>query len=477
MAKATSSASRIRPLIKKKEPVKATRSLSLDSTDSTHSVDSETIGTVERNQRFPIQFSYTHDQNSALRIIPSNWRSSTHLGSTEQGDHVTAYVLLLKIFFNLEGEHIRSIPKKFITNIVNTILPEKKELFIELANKAIKKMTIAQKKRREFITTLAKDDPYTKEINNSMRANEYHTSIGYLQEAAEKLITEINSLKEESFPAIRKENTLEIKKLEISEQVRSKIDGIKYKEFQDILLKEIAKSKKLTDKDIDETSKKIIINSKDIDIPDFLTNDNGEIGIGKLNEFIKSLVPLKKQDEKGAIAKLEEIESQIIEKRKIDPKKIGQSCAMLYDYPKVGNDPKTKKPCDDLDVLCKTMARHIIITFTAFKPLQTLPQKDKEQIFNVFVGQIFEKQLWKLHKIEDKKGKETPLTLDLLKAGIREFAELDFKDNKLRMYTETEREHMRIIEEAAKKAEDDKVNSKVIEAKAEKASGSKVRRA
>ena len=81
----------------------------------------------------------------------------------------------------------------------------------------------------------------------------------------------------------------------------------------------------------------------------------------------------------------------------------------------------------------------LLYIFTAFKNLKSLPKNYKEEIYNQFCDLILEKQLWKYHEIDVGDGKMEKLNREILKGKIAKFAQLDFGNNKLKMFSNQER--------------------------------------
>lgn len=137
-------------------------------------------------------------------------------------------------------------------------------------------------------------------------------------------------------------------------------------------------------------------------------------------DFLTSITPLKKYHEGSAIEKIEKLIKLDGSMNKDNFVEIGRYSAQLFDYPKVN-----KVEQDDATVLYEAIPRHMIIIFAAFKDLRSLDPKDKETIYDAFLDQILDLQLWKGHEVENDKSEKVLLNREILKRMVLKYSNID----------------------------------------------------
>lgn len=415
--------------------------------------DSDKIENIENKQKFPVQFQHIPG-GSTLRIIVSDWRFPTTVKGT-QGDHVIAYTLILHALLNLEGEYIRETPKLFYNRIIKTLIPDSKDNFKAIISDMYKEVK-EYKTKRDASVTKEKKAENKDYLNSALKVAEYNLVTNCLQKISENFVSYFNAMEGEAFASGRKEGAITFAKKIMKKEAETRIDKKKFPTFRKELLDSIESLTKITDTEFTKISKTLIPKLTGEKIPDQFIGERKKITIEKLTDFLKDIAVLKKQEESHATTGLNDAnEYARLHSKVINNKSVGKLCAMLFDYPKVGNNPRTGEVRDDLDVLCQAIPRLIITTFTAFKHLQKLNKKDKEIIYDTVLDQILEKQLWKFHKITNSSGVKVCLRESTLKDEINNFAVIEFSNqgnDELRMLSQTEKD---LREEAKRKAEEE----------------------
>jgi hypothetical protein len=162
-------------------------------------------------------------------------------------------------------------------------------------------------------------------------------------------------------------------------------------------------------------------------IPNFLLSKRGSLTKASLLVFLKMHTPYKKYHEGRAIKQLGTTLNQLKETPQQNKseklKEIRFLCFKLFDYPRVNDDI-----CNDITILCQAIPRHWIIINAAFNILKKIEQVEKQIVYDAFLENILVLQCWSNHRINIK-NKAVPLTLNLLKEKVLEFATVDINFN------------------------------------------------
>ena len=417
--------------------------------------DEESLGKLDSvyNKKFTARVSYKDiTQNDIvinsipeLILIPSDWRLETAIESHDQGDHVTAYVLLLSSFSHCKGENVKNLPELVYELAVN-VLPDHANIFLQARQNINDVLNRYRKIRVEAIASLKaecdKKEIFISAVENNLKKAEIDAIARHIEDSIDQFITIINKLEDESFSQTRKKSITENYLLQQSIVILEKIDFLKekkYSNFKQILFnsirnvaeKMVSQNKSsITDKTLKNITEIIFKNIlKETKIPTALLSKSGNLTQATLIDFLKRYVPLKKYHEGHAISHIKN-KIVILEKTTDQTKRneilshIGFLCFSLFDYPKV-NDEKFNNE----HILYQAIPRHLIIINAAFSYLKQIPPKEKEILYDAFLNNILVLQLWEGHLVLNKIKKLVPLDFHLLKEKILEFASLDVNHN------------------------------------------------
>lgn len=417
--------------------------------------DDESLGVLSSisHKKFTARITYVNKEEKGiivesipeLMLIPSDWRLPTAIEGGHQGDHVTAYVLLLSSFSHCKGESIKNLPQ-LICKLAITVLPDNAKYFLEAQENIGKIIKSHTEIRKEAVASLqaecTKDKTFTASVENSLRKVEIELIARHIEETIDKFITIVNELHDETFPQKRKESinaSYLLQQLIVILKEVPFLNEKKYNQFMVCLIQTIdEESKKSNCKKTDSVSDKMLTNIitsflkydlEKVEIPAQLLSKQGNLTQKVLLNFLKNHVPLKKYHEGYAIRDISTQVSTLKEtksatKRKKILNEIGFLCFCLFDYPRVNN---TK--LNDLSVLCQALPRHLIIINAAFGYLKNISSDEKKIIYNAFLNHVLKLQLWSQHEYKGKKQENCALTLNVLNQKILEFSSLDEEYN------------------------------------------------
>ncbi len=414
----------------------------IDNSD-TWSVDSKEEGlgkmsaAVARDKRFAARVSYDEQGIPTLNLIPSTWRYATS-AEVAQGDHVSAYILMLETLTSCKGENIKKLPD-ILYKLATSLIPEERAGFKKLHDDVIKNLSEHRTIRKDTTGRLrAENFLHTKEVKEMLKKQETEIVARHVEDVADKIISLLNEMESSAF-SNRKEASIPL----VREGMKKAVDRNfpnsatdNFEPLRKILKTEIDKLETTTERPrkgvglvqvADAIVKEItdtITKDPSFKIPeDLKTQTKRATNQEKILGMLKEITPLKKESESDAIGILRRIDN--------DPKnyklqEIAVQITRLFDYAKTGDR-------DDEKVLYEAIPKHLAIIFSAFKNLQTLPTKNKTEIYEGFLDRLLEKQLWSLHKIKDEAGATVTLTRDILKKEVGKVAEVNFSTNEIRL--------------------------------------------
>ncbi|NBV06297.1 MAG: hypothetical protein EBS06_03555 [Proteobacteria bacterium] len=442
-----------------RQAVKDSKAIDLLDDSDTWSEDSGEHGlgqmgqNVERRKRAAVRVSYDQFGVPQLNLIPSEWRYPTNLGS-DQGDHVSAYVLMLEVLIGCKGDDIKKLPDT-LYKTVTAIMPDKKDEFKRLRDDVVSKVARERTIRKDTTQHLRKIGySQVSEVKDRMKKGEVELIANYVEEAADRFVTEVNRMENSAFSGRKKDLSMDV--------VRTRMNQLVNEKFPDIGRNDFSAFRKIFTDSIGylettaENSKKKNQGRKVYDLHDIALeiqrriasesvwvhptfSRTGNITLKGLLDFLKEITPLKKESESSAIESLREINDEVARTKKLKKKVsneigaisstelVGNLAAKLFDYPKIGDGN------DSEIVLCESLPKHLIFIFSAFKHLQILPKADKEAIYDSFLDRILDKQLWCTHVVQNHLGQSVYLNREILKTEISKIAEIDFEKNHFRM--------------------------------------------
>lgn len=442
--------------------------------------DEESLGQLESvyHKKFTARVSYKDilengivvDSIPELTLIPSDWRLETAMEGNQQGDHVIAYVLLLSSFSHCKGENIKALPE-LVYNLAVDVLPDYQAQFLQKKKKNDEMVKQFREIRVETVSSLKaecdKAETFLRAVENNLKKAEIESIARHIEENINHVIMILNQLQDESFSQRRKESitgnyVLQQLKLIIDKKITF-LNEKKYLVFKTILLNAIESEAKktmyqttsgITDKTLTNIAKMILEDDcTDIEIPDQLLSQSGNLTQTALLDFLKTYTPLKKYHEGHAIkhiethiSKLKKITSPTLQKELLN--QIGFCCFNLFDYPKV-NDAELNNEY----VLYQAIPRHMIIILSAFSGLKVLTSSEKKIIYEALLNHILMLQLWKGYPVVNNKNEIKPLNLTLLKKRILEFANLDVNHDFSMKPTSSQPKQVSVSDVQAKKTQ------------------------
>ncbi|MBA2656032.1 MAG: hypothetical protein H0U70_03505 [Tatlockia sp.] len=415
--------------------------------------DEESLGQLElvAHKKFTARVSYRDiieqgvviQSIPELMLIPSDWRLETGL-KDHQGDHVTAYVLLLSSFSHCQGENVKKLPE-LVYNLAARTLPNDKKIFLEKKEKNDIELTVLRKRRIDTIACLkvysGEEESTIQAVENTLRKAEIELIARHLEDSVDCFITKINQLDDESFSQKRKESLTGHYILQQLIQILKTVSWLqekKYLQFRTSLIAAIQNESKNTsyqkpggivEKTFINIANTILAaqpNTKDIPLQ-LISESSNKLTQELLISFLKANTPFKKYHEGQAI---KDIQSCILELRTTSRSArnnllaaIGFQCFKLFDYPRVNDNN-----LNNVTVLYQALPRHFIIINAAFSDLNSLVIKEKQLIYNVFLTKVLLLQNWEGYPVS--KGKiKTLLNLKILQEKILDFATLDINHN------------------------------------------------
>lgn len=444
-----------------KQAVKDSKDIELPDDSDTWSKDSGEHGlgqmgqNVERRKRAAVRVSYDESGIPQLNLIPSEWRYPTNLGS-DQGDHVSAYVLMLEVLIGCKGDDIKKLPDT-LYKTVTAIMPDKKDEFKKLRDDVVSKVARERTIRKDTTQHLRKIGySQVSEVKDRMKKGEVELIASYVEEVADRFVTEVNRMENSAFSGRKKDLSMDVIRARMNQLVDTKLadnDGRSFNQFRDLIkyaIGYLGTTAGKTVKKVKGTKTKIL----DLqDITDWLCSEStrqnltfhpilsrsGTVNKKTLFDFLKEITPLKKESESHAIEELRVINDEIARTKKLrraradfgvvstaEEERVGDLIAKLFDYPKIGEN-------DSERVLYESLPKHLVFIFSAFKHLQILPKANKEAIYDSFLDRVLDKQLWCTHVVQNYLGQSVYLNREILKTEIIKIAEIDFENNNFRM--------------------------------------------
>lgn len=443
-----------------RQAVKDSKAIELPDDSDTWSEDSGEHGlgqmgqNVERRKRAAVRVSYDQSGIPQLNLIPSEWRYPTNLGS-EQGDHVSSYVLMLEVLVGCKGDDIKKLPDT-LYKTVTAIMPDKKDEFKRLRDDVVSKVARERTIRKDTTQHLRKIGySQVSEVKDRMKKGEVELIASYVEEVADRFVTEVNRMENSAFSGRKKDLSMDV--------VRTRMTQLVCERFPDVNRNDFSNFRKIFTETIRflettaEKSQKKIDGRKIHDLHDValeiqrrIANERvwvhpnfsraGNVTLKGLQDFLKEITPLKKESESHAIEDLRVINDEIARTKKLrraradfgvvsitEEERVGNLIAKLFDYPKIGDGNDSER------VLYESLPRHLILVFSAFKHLQVLPKTEKEAIYNSFLDRVLDKQLWCTHFVPDHSGQGVYINREILRTEISKIAEIDFENNHFRM--------------------------------------------
>ncbi len=413
--------------------------------------DEESLGKLDSvyHKKFTARVSYKDiiengfviNSIPELILIPSDWRLETAMQENNQGDHVTAYVLLLSSLSHCKGENIKLLPE-LVCKLASDVLPDHKELFLQKKQKNVEALNRYRTVRVETISSLKaecdKSASFVSMVENNLKKVEIESIARHIEESIDHFIMIINKLEDESFSQKRKQSITGKYILQRLRTIIEKVELLNDKQhhkFRDIILNAILDEENKINSGVTEQTLKRITDTiskndfSNIKIPQQFLSKSFKLTKGIVLEFLKAHTPLKKYHEGYVIKDIKIIILELVKtndqfKRNELLNKIGFLCFNLFDYPRVNDDKM-----NDEYVLYQAIPRHFIIINSAFGDLKVITSNEKKVIYNTFLNNILMLQLWRGYHVLDNNSEIKPLELNLLKERILKFANLDQEHN------------------------------------------------
>lgn len=400
------------------------------------------------NKKFTAKVSYQEIKEGGisrsipeLALIPSGWRHETNDLVKDQGDHVTAYVLLLCSFSHCAGENIKSLPR-MVYNLAVSVLPDYQPLF---EAKLKQNRECLDDSRQLRITTLAslrafanKSEDNLEKVEQVFKRDEINQIAEHIEDTIHEFITIVNKLEGETFASERKKSltkTYLFKELQTLLNTNPVILKPRYAPFKAAIFNTLQK-------EIDKKSTKTAINGEDIKriinamvtcnipqkhIPSEFRKADGTLNKSSFERFLNDHIPCKKYHEGAVINEIKQTLDSLMlvprTKQRISYlENIGVECFKLFDYPRVAD-----RTLNDEHTLYHAIARHWIIINAAFAQLKKLSSSEKETIYDTFLNTILQRQLWYKQEVSSIRhpGKMRSLNLALLKSKVLTIANQD----------------------------------------------------
>tara|TARA_Y100001960_G_C14678213_1_gene829672 strand:- start:263 stop:1420 length:1158 start_codon:yes stop_codon:yes gene_type:complete len=357
----------------------------------------------------------------------------------KQGDHVSAYILLLSSFAHCQGENVKTLPQR-IHELIMRALPDDQTFFTDKKNccdNTFKQQRITRKKTVAVMEAHSDESAdFIANVDINMKTAEMQTIAQYIEDVADAFISRLNCLKEGAFAQERKASLLKPYLMQTFRYLLKNhpiLQDKKYDLFVEKLMDTVKKvmskttSSNLSNnqlfKKIHQQMAALSLDSSAIP-PQFLSR-NQRLHQTHFLAFLNDNFPCKKYHEgtviKAISTQLKELATQQ-KGRLISLKNIGYECFKLFDYPYVPD-----QTLNDEYVLSSAIARHWIILHAAFEPLSRLSYIEKEQIYDTFLEKILTLQGWYQHQttLSEHDDNLENLTLATLKEKVLTVAELD----------------------------------------------------
>ncbi|MBN9230253.1 MAG: hypothetical protein J0I93_05325 [Legionella sp.] len=415
--------------------------------DSDSDSGEESLGRLHSvsNKKFTARVSYREiiEENMVVRsipelsLIPSDWRLDTAIQGS-QGDHVTAYILLLSSFAHCEGECIKKLPK-LIYDLTLRALPAEKENLDQVMEKNIVELNRARRLRKTTIAALKKDQNLSETFIVASENHFKKTEIALIATQVENMIDDfigkINKLEHETFSQARKSSltkSYRLNQLCFLLDREPQLQDPRLLPFKKRLIQVIQHEMKnnpeqneLTDETLKDISKALIKGQPSAEmLPPALLANSKKLTQKSVTDFLKKHTPFKKyheghaiKDIKAELLVLKKTQAGLLRKKHLST--IGFYCSKLFDYPRVADINLNNE-----SVLYQAIARHWILINAAFKDLQALPGDQKIFIFSVFLEHILFQQGW-CHQVIKIENQYTELNLRLLIERVYSYVEID----------------------------------------------------
>lgn len=413
--------------------------------------DEESLGQLDAvyNKKFTARVSYKDHREKGivvnsipeLVVIPSDWRLATAV-KNNQGDHVTAYVLLLSSFSHCKGENVKELPE-LIYNLAISVLPDDQKFFQQEKQNIAKSLeeyrNVRVAARAALKAYTGMDETMVMAAENNLKKAEIELIASYIENTIDSFIAMINKQEDESFSQKRKDSLTKkyiLQQLILVLGKRSEL--IPYVQFSNVLIQAIQAEAAQNPNNLgitDQVLEKIVDSVMEVkllvkEIPKELVRSKQLSRVSFL-EFLKNNTPYKKYHEGHVITEIKRMVLDLQETTNKEKKtrnnllqKIGFLCYKLFDYPCVNDES-----LNDETVLYQAIPRHWIIINAAFGYLKELTVVEKKTLYDVFLNNILRLQRWENHLISIGKNKSTPLSFDLLEKNILKFASLDVNHN------------------------------------------------
>lgn len=225
-----------------RQVVKDSKKIDLPDDSDTWSEDSGEHGlghmgqNVERRKRAAVRVSYDQFGVPQLNLIPSEWRYPTNLGS-DQGDHVSAYVLMLEVLIGCKGDDIKKLPDTLYKTIT-AIMPDKKDEFKKLRDNIVSKVARERTIRKDTTQHLRKIGySQVSEVKDRMKKGEVELIANYVEEVADRFVTEVNRMENSAFSGRKKDLSMDV--------VKTRMNQLVYERFPDVNRSDFSQFRKI----------------------------------------------------------------------------------------------------------------------------------------------------------------------------------------------------------------------------------------
>lgn len=403
---------------------------------------------VDRRKIFIAKIHTNADGMLTISLAPSSVRQKTD-SEQGQGDHSSAQTLILQTIANFSGRNVKELATLFY-DMASDVFPnrrvEYKTSHDALIDKLFKQRTI----RKDTIEKLKNDNfIHVDEVEASLLRDEARIMTDFIEDAVNQFVTDVNAM-EGSAHMIGRKGKFPIKKAMMIE-IMNKLGFTQeagFRKAQNAIEKIIEPSvtpnlhltQKARENIVDKLQDKF--SQKSFPIPKkyfYRGGVNKKILKQNIKEKVRELLPKEyavkadeKDSERDAMKNLIKEERE----RKLTNEEVGKHLSELFDYPRVEKDE-----LNDQVRLYKLLARHVVLSFHAFKGMRDFDIEDKKSIYNAFLNEVLENQFWKYRQLNDKdgngwwyeddQGNEKPYMMDreALKEGVNQFAHIDFSTN------------------------------------------------
>lgn len=311
-----------------------------------------------------------------------------------QGDHVTAY----RTFFQLVAAGIANQePEEGIQSLCNIaysyLLVKKngKDETLEFLQKQCKQKlekTMPRETRKKMTSKMRKSpSPFSfdekMEIEPAKFSLKYtRTSIlaKYMSKIATYIVQKTNEQKDMTFP---KERTADVKVVSTPRDIKIAIKALASMERL-LYIATLPTEDRL--EELEEFNK--MHGSEHYYV-------KGKEHFFKEYDAIVELTSYANEDAVKILKKIDQLSKKVIAQI------VAFFMEVLYDYRRTSNTGQYK---NDVNVLYRSSARHIVILFRSFKNIVNFVGKHKEYMCRYFLHSVFKRQGWKDHVLPDKMG-------------------------------------------------------------------------